>query len=147
MTQKHLYTDVHPPWSPHQGLAKVVPLALFSCACQHNSNVSCPLYQGGEAWHMGTPVSSPSQNQLWIGASLHCCYSTHCKSQFFKYVNYAVNCSNYVTLVIDEWRSMEHQQDTDREKPKYSGEKPVPVPHHPPKIPHGLAWDKPRPLS
>jgi hypothetical protein len=34
---------------------------------------------------------------------------------------------------------MEHQwNETDRGKPKYSGEKPVPVPLCPPQIPHGL---------
>jgi hypothetical protein len=123
MIPKHLYTNVHPPWSPLQGLAKVVPLALFSCACQHNSNVSCPLYQVGEAWHVGTPASSLSQNQLWIGASLHCCYSMHCKITVSYLLHMlfhdGINWSIYVTLVIDEWRSMGHQQDTDRGKPKY----------------------------
>jgi len=77
MTQQKLYIDVYPPWSPHQGLAAVVPPALFSCASQHNSNVSCPSYQVCEAWHMGTPASSPFQSQPWTGASSHCCCSTH----------------------------------------------------------------------
>jgi hypothetical protein len=40
---------------------------------------------------------------------------------------------------------MEHRwNETDRGKPKYSGEKPVPVPLCPPQIPHGLTWDRTR---
>jgi hypothetical protein len=37
---------------------------------------------------------------------------------------------------------MEHRwNEIDREKPKYSGEKPVPVPLCPPQIPHGLTQE------
>jgi hypothetical protein len=40
---------------------------------------------------------------------------------------------------------MEHRWNvTDRGKPKYSGEKPVPVPLCPPQIPYGLTWDRTR---
>jgi hypothetical protein len=40
---------------------------------------------------------------------------------------------------------MEHRRnETDRGKPKYSGEKPVPVPLCPPQIPHGLTRDRNR---
>jgi hypothetical protein len=38
--------------------------------------------------------------------------------------------------VIDHWWS-----EIDRGKPKYWGEKPVPVPLCPPQIPHGLTRD------
>jgi hypothetical protein len=45
-------------------------------------------------------------------------------------------------LVFSFFRVMEHMwNETDRGKPKYSGQKPVPVPLCPPQIPHGLTRD------
>jgi hypothetical protein len=42
-------------------------------------------------------------------------------------------------------RVMEHRwNEIDRRKPKYSGEKPVPVPLCPPQIPHGVSRDRTR---
>jgi len=53
----------------------------------------------------------------------------------------AVNCWDYIGLVIDEQIDMKHWwNDTKREKLKYT-EKTVPMPRDQLQILHGLAWD------
>jgi hypothetical protein len=48
-------------------------------------------------------------------------------------------------LIFSIFQVMEHRwNETDRGKPKYSGEKPVPVPLCPPQILHGLTRDRTR---
>jgi hypothetical protein len=48
-------------------------------------------------------------------------------------------------LIFSFFRVMEHRwNEIDRGKPKYSGEKPVPVPFCPPQNPHGLTRDRTR---
>jgi hypothetical protein len=56
----------------------------------------------------------------------------------------ATECSDYIASVTEELMGTEHwQTDTNRRKPKYSEKnRPVPVPLHPPQIPHELAWDQ-----
>jgi hypothetical protein len=54
----------------------------------------------------------------------------------------------YCAILRWRWlvfRVMEHRWiEIDREKPKYSGKKPVPVPLCSPQIPHRLRWDRTR---
>ena len=54
---------------------------------------------------------------------------------------HAVSCPYCWALMIDEWLGKGQWWNINRGKPKYSGDKPAPVPLCPPQIPYGLASD------
>ena len=69
----------------------------------------------------------------WICLKLQLSSSTSISDNFIAYYLDRRPCS---------WMGMEHWwNDTDRAEPKYSREKPVPVPHCPPQFLPGLEWE------
>ena len=58
--------------------------------------------------------------------------------------NDTVSCESYSAFVVDGWNMSTEEWwiDTDRGKPKSSGDKPDQMPLYPPRITHGLAWDQ-----